>query len=60
MRVRLPNTDEYVIMEIDMSQFKQDLETDTEIFGWYKNNYIAILRECRLPMMPALPVFLND
>jgi len=60
MSIRLPNTDEYVEMPIDMSQFKKDLETENEVFGWYKNNYIAILRECRLPMMPALPVFLND
>jgi len=56
MSIRLPNSDYYCQMDIDMRLFKYDRETDTEIFGWYKNNYIAILRECRQPMMPALPV----
>jgi len=42
MSIRLPNTDEYVQMEIDMTLFRQDRETDTEIFGWYKGSYIAI------------------
>jgi len=60
MSIRLPNSDSYCEMDIDISLFVKEFETDTEIFGWYENNYIAILRECRLPMMPALPVFLND
>jgi hypothetical protein len=42
MNIRLPNTDEYVEMEIDMTKFVKEFDTDTEIFGWYEGNYIAI------------------
>jgi len=34
--------DGYISLDIDMALFRYDRETDTEIFGWYKNNYIAI------------------
>lgn len=42
MSIRLPNTDNYVQAELDMSKFTQDRETDIELFGWYEGNYIAI------------------
>jgi len=42
MSIRLPNTDEYVQMEIDLTKFVKEFETETEIFGWYNKNYIAI------------------
>jgi len=29
-------------MEIDLTKFVKDFESDTEIFGWYNKNYIAI------------------
>lgn len=42
MSIRLPNTDEFINMQIDMSLFVQDRETATETFGWYKNIYLSI------------------
>ena len=41
-KVRLPNTDEYVDMQIDLSIFVQDRESEKEIFGWYENIYLSI------------------
>jgi len=42
MSIRLPNTDDYVTMDIDLTKFVKDCESETEIFGWYKNSYISI------------------
>ena len=42
MIIRMPNTDQWITAEIDMDKFIHDRETDTEIFGWYDNQYIAI------------------
>jgi len=42
MSIRLPNTDDYVTMDIDLGKFVKDRESATEIFGWYNNSYIAI------------------
>lgn len=42
MSIRMPNTDQWITADIDMSKFRQDRETDTEIFGWYDGQYIAI------------------
>lgn len=42
MMIRMPNTDNYIQMDIDLRRFTQDRETDIELFGWYEGTYIAI------------------
>lgn len=45
MSIRLPNTDNYVQADIDLGLFIKDREIETELFGWYKCQYIAIKKE---------------
>lgn len=45
MMIRIPNTDNYVQADIDAGLFIKDRESETELFGWYKCQYIAIKKE---------------
>ena len=40
--VRFPNESEHQEIDIDVDQFERRIEFDTEVFGWYEGNYIAI------------------
>jgi len=42
MMIRIPNTDNYIQADIDLGLFIKDLESETELFGWYDGTYIAI------------------
>ena len=40
--VRFPNESYPVEMNLEKFEFQFDRESDSEIFGWYKGNYIAL------------------
>jgi hypothetical protein len=42
--VRFPNEDYYHEMNIDWSKFKVESEFTDEVFGWYGDIYISILK----------------
>jgi len=44
MKIRLPNTEELILTDIDMSLFIVDREFEKEIFGWYNGQYISVLK----------------
>lgn len=45
VRVRFPNESTWTnLTNFDWKDFKIDKEFDTEIFGWYKNTYISIIK----------------
>lgn len=45
--VRFPNHDDYVYMEIDMNEFQEFHQSDSEIYGWYKDEFISIYKETK-------------
>jgi len=42
MKVQLPNEQDFIEMNIDMSKFKLDKSIDGIQYGWYKGTYIGI------------------
>lgn len=42
MSVQLPNEQDFIEMNIDMSKFKLDKTIDNIQYGFYKGSYIAI------------------
>lgn len=44
MKIRLPNTEEWVLSNVDISLLIVDREFEKEIFGWYNGQYISVLK----------------
>lgn len=42
MQVQLPNENDFIELDIDESQFKEESRTDKVRFGWYKGLFIGI------------------
>lgn len=42
MLVQLPNEQDFLPMDIDMSLFKEDKQINDIKYGWYNSVYIAI------------------
>ena len=40
--VRFPNESFFEEIQIDLSQFKPEIEFSDETFGWYKGTYLSI------------------
>lgn len=41
-KVRLPNTDNWVDMEINHAEFKEEFDFPSEVMGWYNGLFISI------------------
>ena len=45
VKVRFPNDSTWTnISNFDWEDFKLDKDFDTEMFGWYKDTYISIIK----------------
>jgi hypothetical protein len=49
VKVRFPNESTWVeMLNFEWDEFKMNKEYDTELFGWYKGIYVAIVKNNRL------------